>query len=315
MIDFTFAVVNWNTRDLLKRCLGSIVTESAGFDVQILVADNASDDGSADMVATDFPHVTLVRHHRNLGFAAAHASLLPFSQGAYHVLINSDVELLPGCLKVIEERMRSDPRIGILGPQMVGPDDAIQPTCRRFPTLANQFLEASGIGRVFPRSRRLNAYRMAEFDHRSARSVDQVMGAFFLVRASMLPEIGYLDTRFFMYYEEVDYCLRATRAGYEVFFESGSRVRHEGGASSQRVRVLTIRRKMRSMHYYFRKHRGPWVYAPLVAICALDGATHAARAILTGNRPLETMKAYGYGLWDVLTLKPSWNKTDAGIDA
>lgn len=316
MTDFTFAIVNWNTRDLLKRCLRSIATESAGFNAQILVADNGSEDGSADMVAAEFPHVTLVRHDRNKGFAAGHTSLFPLSRGAYHVLVNSDAELTPGCLTVMAERMRANARIGILGPQLLGTDGAIQPSCRRFPSLSNQFIESTGLGRIFPRNRVLNAYRMTDFDHRSARSVDQVMGSFFLVRASLLAEIGYLDPRFFMYYEEVDYCLRARRAGYETFFESGARVRHEGGGSSQRVRVPTIRRKMRSMHYYFRKHRGPWVYAPLVMICALDGVTHTAGAMLTGNRPLETMKAYGYGLWDVLTMKPSWNNaTDAGIDA
>ena len=316
MMQFTFAIVSWNTRDLLKRCLRSIVTESAGFNTQILVADNGSEDGSAEMVAAEFPFVTLVRHKRNLGFAAGHASLFPLSRGAYHVLVNSDLELTPGCLQVMDERLRANPRIGILGPQMIGPDGSIQPSCRRFPSLGNQFLESTGVGRLYPRSRRLNAYRMAGFDHRSPRCVDQVMGSFFLIRASLLPEIGYLDTRFFMYYEEVDYCLRAHRAGYEVFFESGARVRHEGGGSSRRVRVLTIRRKMRSMHHYFRKHRGPWVYVPLVVICARDGVTHAAGALVTGRQPLKTIGAYGCGWWDVLTLKPSWDDgTDAGIDA
>jgi GT2 family glycosyltransferase len=309
MTDFTFAIVNWNTKDLLKQCLRSIATESAGFTTQILVADNGSDDGSANMVATEFPHVTLLRHERNLGFAGAHASLFPLSRGTYHVLVNSDAALTPGCLAVMDERMRSNPRIGILGPQLLGPDGAIQPSCRRFPTLANQFVEATGLGRLFPQSRALNAYRMTGFDHRSPRAVDQVMGSFFLVRAPLLSEIGYLDTRFFMYYEEVDYCLRATRAGYEVFFEPAARVRHEGGGSSQRVRVPTIRRKMRSMHYYFRKHRGARVYAPLLMICAIDGITHTARALVTGNRPLETMRAYGCGLWDVLTMKPSGEPT------
>jgi len=305
MVDFTFAIVNWNTREPLQRCLRSILAESGGYETQILVADNASEDGSADLVETEFPGVELVRNARNLGFAAAHAALFPRSRGRYHVLVNSDVELTSGCLRALDERMQSDTRIGILGPQFVGPGGAIQPSCRRFPTLARQLAEATGLGRIFPKSR-LNAHRMGEFDHRTPASVDQVMGAFFLIRASIVPEVGTLDTRFFMYYEEVDYCLRARGAWYTVFFEPAARVRHLGGASSNRVRVLTVRRTMRSMHHYFRKHRGAWVYFPLAVICAVDAVSHSIVALATGRRPLETMKAYGLGLWDVLTVKPSW---------
>jgi hypothetical protein len=315
MVDFTFAIVNWNTKDLLRRCLLSIAAHRGGFDVEILVADNGSEDGSADMVETEFPSVALVRNSSNLGFARAHGALFAHSRGRYHVLVNSDVELLDGCLEAVEERMRLDERVGILGAQIVVPGGRIQPSCRRFPTLPRQFLDATGLGRLFPRSR-LNAYRMGGFDHRTPAPVDQVMGSFFVIRASVIESIGALDTRFFMYYEEVDYCLRAARAGYTVYFEPAARVRHDGGASSRKVRVLTIRRKMRSMHYYFRKHRGAWVTVPLAFICAVDAVSHTVYAVATGRRPLETLQAYLLGCWDVLTMKPSWqHETGANADA
>ena len=173
MTDFSFAIVNWNTRDLLGRCLHSIVSESGEYEVQILVADNGSDDGSADMVAAEFPRVTLVRHKGNLGFAAAHESLFPLSRGRYHVLVNSDVELTPGCLGAMDERMREDDRIGVMGPQIIGPDGRIQPSCRRFPSLSLQLLESTGLGRLFPKSG-LNTYQMGSFDHRTAASVEIV---------------------------------------------------------------------------------------------------------------------------------------------
>lgn len=304
MTDFTFAVVNWNTRDLLRRCLRSVLSECDEFDVQILVADNGSEDGSADMVAAEFPGVTLLRHENNLGFARAHAALFPLSGGRYHVLVNSDVELTPGCLRAMDKRMRQDDRIGVLGPQIVAPDGRVQPSCRRFPSLSLQLLESTGLGRLFPKGP-LNAYKMGSFDHRTAAGVDQIMGSFFLIRGTLLAEIGYLDTRFFMYYEEVDYCLRVHRAGYRVYFEPEARVRHVGGGSSQQVRVLTVRRKMRSMHAYFRKHRGAWVYFPLLAISAVDGVVHVVHALVTGRKPLQTARAYGLAFLDVLTFKPS----------
>jgi GT2 family glycosyltransferase len=305
MADFTFAIVSWNTKDLLRNCLQSVLTESGDFDVQILVADNGSEDGSADMVADEFPRATLVRHDRNLGFAAAHESLFSLSRGRYHVLVNSDVRVEPGCLRSVDERMRADGRIGVLGPQIIGPDGGIQTSCRRFPSLRRQLVEATGIGRLFPRSRLFNGYKMGDFDHRSTRGVDQVMGSFFVIRRSVLEEVGHLDTRFFMYYEEVDYCLRTHRAGYNVFFDPAARVRHEGGASSDKVRVPTIRRQMRSMHHYFRKHRGAWVYLPLLGICALDGVIHTLHSLVTGRNPRETVAGYWLGWWDVFTARSS----------
>lgn len=308
MTDFTFAIVNWNTRDLLRRCLESIAAVAGGFDVQVLVADNASHDGSADMVEAEFPGVTLVRGDRNAGFAGGHAALFPLSRGRYHVLVNSDVELLPGCLEAVDARMRADETIGVLGPQIVGPGGDIERSCRRFPTLGNQLIHAGGLDRAFAGGP-LDRYRMGDFDHRAPRAVDQVMGSFFVIRARLLEEVGTLDTRFFMYFEEVDYCRRARAAGCTVFFEPAAAVRHAGGGSSRHVPVLTIRRRMRSLHHYFRKYHGPWVVLPVAAICALDGITHVARAILTRRRPAQTLRAYALGFWDVVTVRPSWEAT------
>lgn len=309
MADFTLAIVNWNTRDLLRRCLQSIAAYSGGYDVQVLVADNASDDGSAEMVEAEFPQATLIRTGGNLGFARGHESLFPLGTGRYHVLVNSDVELTAGCLRALDERMRGDESIGVLGPQIVDGDGRVQPSCRRFPTLARQLAEASGLATVFPRGP-LGSYRMGDFDHATPADVDQVMGSFFLIRSTLLSEVGTLDTRFFMYYEEVDYCLRARDHGYRVFFDPAARVIHHGGGSSRHVRVETIRRRMRSMHHYFRKHRGPWVTLPLSAICALDALTHVVHALVTRREPARTARAYALGVWDVITVKPSWEEVE-----
>lgn len=302
---FTFAVVNWNTADMLDRCLASIYQEGAGYEIEVLVADNASRDGSADLVEARYPQATLVRNDENLGFARGHQALFERSRGRYHILVNSDVRLQPGCLTRIEERMRADERIGVLGCRLLRDDGTIQQCCRRFPTLWYQAIEASGIGRLFPGSGWLNAYRMGDFDHTTSREVDQVMGSFFLVRRSLIDAIGTLDTAFFMYYEEVDYCLRCRRAGYKVYYEAAAAVVHEGGGSSKLVRVATVRRTVRSMHHYFRKHRGGWVWIPLVAIASLDLLTHAVHALLTRNQPWLTVKAYGLGLWDLVTCRPA----------
>ncbi len=302
-INFTFAIVNWNTRDLLDACLASIYETAEDEPVQVLVADNHSGDGSAEMVATRYPEVTLIRNERNLGFAGGHKGLFELSRGHYHILVNSDVRIMPGALDSIRVRLESDPEIGVLGCAMIGPDGQLQPSCRRFPTLWYQLLEAGGLSRLFPRHPFFNAYKMGNFDHRRPREVDQVMGSFFVIRDKLLRKIGPLDTAFFMYYEEVDYCLRCRNAGFKVFYEAGALVRHEGGGSSKKVKVETIRRTMRSMRHYFRKNRGRWTWLPIWAIVSLDLVTHSLHALLTRNRPLLTMKAYSLAAWDVVTFE------------
>ena len=302
-VTFTFAIVNWNTRDLLDACLASIFAARGEFAIQVLVADNASQDGSAEMVEQKYPRATLVRTGGNIGFARGHAALLPHGRGAYYVLVNSDVRLLPGCLEIVHQRMTANPEIGILGCRIIGPDDRVQPSCRRFPGLGYQFLEASGLSRLFPRNGILNAYKMGDFKHDHSREVDQVMGAFFLIKDQVIREIGFLDPAFFMYYEEVDYCLRAREAGFRVFFEAEAAVRHLGGGSSRMVKVATIRRTMRSMRHYFKKHHGGWTYLFLIAIVSLDLVTHFVHALMRRDRPAQTLKAYALGWWDVVRLK------------
>ncbi len=223
-IDFSFAIVNWNTRDLLDRCLASIYASAGDFSIQVLVCDNDSSDESSQMVHTSYPLVELVQHDLNRGFAGGHKPLFELSRGRYHVLVNSDVCLIPGCLERLAQRLETDPKIGVLGCCILDEQKQVQPSCRRFPSLSYQLVEASGLNRVFPRHPWFRGYKMGDFDGLSSRKVDQVMGSLFLIRRELLQEIGYLDTDFFMYYEEVDYCLRCYTAGYHVFYEAEARV-------------------------------------------------------------------------------------------
>lgn len=301
-VDFSFAIVNWNTRDLLDRCLASLLAAIAEtpFAAQILVADNASSDGSVAMIRNKYAQVELVETGANVGFAAGHAPLFQRSRGRLHVLVNSDVELLPGCLQAVHSRMQQDPAIGILGPRVLYPDGRVQPSCRRFPSLLQQTIDASGLNRLMPRHPFWNGYKMGDFQHDQPRDVDQVMGSLFVIRRQLIQAIGGLDTDFFMYYEEVDYCYRAKHAGWRVFFEPAAQVIHVGGASAEQVKVHTVRRTFRSMRHYFEKHHGLWTWLPLLTIVSLDSVTHVAFACLRRRQPLQTAKAYGLAVLDVM---------------
>ncbi|PIE89375.1 MAG: hypothetical protein CR997_11650 [Acidobacteria bacterium] len=303
MIEFTFAIVNWNTRDLLARCIQSILDHVGDYTFQILVLDNASTDGSAEMVKKQFPEVILVENDCNSGFALGHEILLPYSKGKYHILVNSDIELHKGCLQRITRTMKDNRRIGVLGPKIVGPDQRVQRSCRRLPSLTLQLWEAIGIGRLMGGF--LNPYHMGSFDHQTSREVPQVMGSFFVIRSSIIPLTGFMDTRFFMYYEEVDFCKRVAERGFTVYFDAGAEVMHVGGGSSRHVKEQTIRRTMRSMNHYFRKHRGKWVTVPLALIAGIDTATHTLFAALSLRNPFTVFKAYSLGLLDIVKSTPA----------
>ena len=298
----TFAIVNWNTCERLRACLNSIAVH-VSLPHQILVADNASTDESVPMLEREFPKVDLIKCNRNLGFAGAHNLLIPLSKGKYHFLVNSDVIIKPRAIETIVRRMEAEPDIAVAGCRIVGPDGLLQPSCRRFPSLWQQLLLATGLNRLAPRSRLWNGYLMGDFDHATSRDVDQVMGSIFAMRRTDCDELGFLDTDYFMYFEEVDFCKRVKQAGKRVFFEADAEVWHEGGGSSRQVRVLTIRRTMRSMRHYFHKHYGAWTWLPLLAIVSLDGVTHTLHACVTSRNAWLTAKDYALGFLDVMTFR------------
>jgi hypothetical protein len=287
--DISLAVVNWNTRDALKRCLTSLINHQDDLKVQILVADNDSQDGSADMVAESFPEITLLRLKENLGFSGGHNALLPFSTGRIHVLVNSDIELQPGCLAIINQRFAQQPNIGILGPQLRWEDGRIQKSCRHFPTVARLLVDATMVNRVFTR---LDPYRMLQFSHETPCAVDQIMGAFFAIRRKLIDQIGFLDQRFFMYFEEVDYCLRCVQAGHSVWFEPHAVVIHTGGASADQVRELTLERLFRSLYLYFLKHGQPHPKLWVRLIGVLNACSHALAAPVKKQSPRQAFLGY-----------------------
>ena len=304
-VELTFAVVNWNTCALLDSCLASIQESTAGVRRQILVADNGSTDGSPEMVRRKYPDATLVTSDANLGFARGHASLLRHSRGAYHVLVNSDVRMTGSCVEALRRRFQTSPEVGVVGCQIRNPDGSIQPSCRRFPRLTYYLLQATGVSRLFRRSARLNGYRMAGFDHRRSRQVDQVSGALFAIRRELIDDIGFLDDGYFMYYEEVDYCLRAKRAGYQVWFDADGHVVHVGRSSSDQVRELTIRRSLRSMRRFYCKNHGRATYWPLLLIVAIDAVSHIAHSLASRRSTAETGRGYLLGWWDLAARKPA----------
>lgn len=232
-------IVNYNTRELLRACLHSLIQQTTDLAYEIIVVDNASTDGSREMLAREFSQVHVVPNNHNRGFASANNLGIRLASGRYVLLLNSDTIILESAIQQSLTYMAQHPHASILGCKLLNPDGTLQPSCRSFPNLWNLFCEASFLYLVFKRTRLFGGYYMSHFDHASARRVDYVMGAFLLTRRELFERVGLLDEDYFMYTEEADWCYRAAQQGYQTHFTPVAQIIHiMGGSSSNRQRYF-----------------------------------------------------------------------------
>ena len=234
--DVSIVIVSFNTRDMLRECLET--TRNQGVVTEIIVVDNASRDGSADMVRAEFPNVRVISSPDNLGFAGANNLAFAEATGRFVVLLNSDAFLHPGTLARAIAHMDAEPTVGLGGGLLVGRDGHWQPSARLFPSLLNDCLSLTGLSARFPASRLFGRADRTWADPKQPTDTDWVPGAFSIIRRDVLNEVGFFDPRFFLYYEEVDLCLRIKAAGYRVAYWPDLEVIHIGGESSKTIRRL-----------------------------------------------------------------------------
>ena len=266
--DVSVIVVSFNTREILRQCLQSIVDDASGLVAEIIVVDNASTDGSPDMVARDFPQVVLLRSKINLGFGDGNNLALRQARGRYFVLLNSDAFFVPGALPLAIRHMDEHPEVGLGGSRLIGRDGSSQPSSRCFHSVLGDAIVLSGLAAKFPKSRFFGRFDRTWADANQPAPVDWVPGAFTILRPSALQQVGYFDPSFFLYYEEVDLCLRMKRAGIPVWYWPDIVVVHIGGESSRQLKTLefspraaqVVLWRMRSTLLYYRKHHGWRVY-------------------------------------------------------
>lgn len=283
-MDLSIIIVNWNTRELLRACLQSLERCPVRVDrvSEVIVIDNGSTDGSAEMVVEDFPRVRLIANQTNTGFVHANNQGLEWARGDYVLLLNSDTEVQAGSLDCLLDFAAATPRAGIVGPRLVNPDGSHQYSVRRFPGLWDQLVILTKLHNFFPQL--IAGYLQERRDWSQPQLVDQVMGACFLIRRAVIGQIGGLDSRFWSWFEEVDYCRRAVAAGWQVWYTPAATVMHWKAQSfNQHLPVAKQRMLIRSLLYYFRKHHG-WLAAALLAPFALGSVVLAWGVQLFGIR-------------------------------
>ena len=288
MLDVGIIIVNWNTRDLLRDCLKSIAASEGDLSYRVVVVDNASPDGSADMVRQEFPDVDLIASQSNDGYTVANNKglrLLGFDQAGsdmaprYALVLNPDTVLPPNALCEMVAYMDADPTIGVAGPKLVMLDGNLGLACRRsFPSPEISFYRMVGLSKLFPRSRRFGRYNLTYLDPDIETEVDSVVGAFMLIRREAIQRVGLFDETFFMYGEDLDWAYRIKQAGWKVMYNPRVQVTHVKRAASRQSRRAQ-REFYRAMLIFYRKHyraTTPWWLHSLI----LTGL------LLRGGRPL-----------------------------
>jgi N-acetylglucosaminyl-diphospho-decaprenol L-rhamnosyltransferase len=265
MVDLGIVIVSYNVCDLLRDCLKSVLASQGDFSFEVCVVDNGSSDGSADMVAGEFPQVQLVRT-QNHGYAAGNnlgLQALCFATGQqvqaprprYALLLNPDTVLPPLALAKMLAFVEQRPRAGVAGPRLVRSDGSLDWACRRsFPTPEVAFYRLSGLSRLFPRSPRFGRYNMTYLSPDVTTEVDSVVGAFMLIRGEVIEQIGLLDERYFMYAEDLDFCFRAKQQGWQVWYNAEVTVLHYKGQSSRQRSVPSNIYFYRTMRLFHDKH-------------------------------------------------------------
>jgi N-acetylglucosaminyl-diphospho-decaprenol L-rhamnosyltransferase len=252
----SIVIVSWNTREQLRACLRSVeiaCQELAG-PVQTIVVDNASADGSTEMLNREFSWVTCVAHATNLGFAAAANHGIRSSAGKYILLLNPDTEVEPGSVARLVGFMEAHPDAGGAGPRILGADGVLQDSCFPLPTVGRELWRLFHLDRL----QRLASYPLHEWSSNGARRVETIQGACFLVRSDVLQDLGGLDERFYIYTEEVDLCRRMHDAGWSLFWVPQASIVHAGGQSTRQAAPRMFLELYRSKVQYFRKHTGIW---------------------------------------------------------
>lgn len=300
MPDISFVIVSWNVRDLLRRALESIVKEAAGVEIEIIVVDNASTDGTVEMARAGFPAARVIANTENAGFTRGNNQALEFAQGRYLFLLNPDAELSPGALRAMVDYMDApeNARVGIVGPQLRYGDGSLQSSRRRFPTFTTALLESTKLQQWFPRNRVLRRFYVQDTRDDAVQDVDWVVGAAMFVRRAVYEQIGGLDERFFMYSEELDWCFRAKKEGWRVVYFPRASVLHYEGKSSGQVLAQRDIYFHSSKVRYFKKHfgvlRGELLRYFLLGMFGYAIAEESVKGLVGHKRELRAQRVKAY---------------------
>lgn len=246
-------IVNWNAGNLLSRCVKSLIQpENRDYIKNVWLIDNASSDGSVEALPQD-AKIKVIRNEQNLGFAKACNQGFKACKSPFVLLLNPDAMLANDTLAKSLEFMKSHPDVSIMGCSLLDENGVISPSCARFPTPLRFFYDASGLSKLWPKTFTPGTL-MTDWDHSQSKIVDQVMGAFMFMRASIFEKVGYFDERFFVYFEELDFSKQLAAAGGKSYYFNDISVLHTGEGTTHNVKPFRLFLSLRSRLQYASKN-------------------------------------------------------------
>jgi GT2 family glycosyltransferase len=278
-VDLSILIVNWNSAYYLKPCLASVYREINDIEFEVLVVDNASYDGSAELMKNEFPQATFIQSRNNLGFIRGNNLLFQHAKGRNILLLNPDTEIVGNAIQRMLGHLESLPQAGAIGCRLLNGDGSVQPSLHTFPTILNQLLDSEALRRRFPRSSLWNMQPLYD-DTAAPVIVDAVGGACLMVKAPLFREIGMLSDDYVMYADDLDLAAKLKQAGYKVYFTTQCSVIHYGARSTESLQEGLSEVWMRDSFYrFFCKFRGQ-AYGALYKATMAGVAT--ARLLLLG---------------------------------
>jgi len=255
--ELSVVVVSFNTRDLTLKALETLFQNAGDVSMRVLVWDNASEDGSADAIAEQFPQVELVRSTENIGFAAANNRAAEMVDTEWLLLLNPDTETHKDAIKNLFDFAKANPKAGIVGGRTVFPDGSLNPaSCWNRMTIWSLLCNATGLRRMFPETTVFNPEGIGSWKRDTVREVDIVVGCFLMVPTRLWRELGGFDTKYWMYGEESDLCMRAARLGYQPMITPDAQIMHLVGASTPKLSSKVVN-LMRAKATLIHDHWGP----------------------------------------------------------
>lgn len=306
-MDLSIIIVNWNTKKLLENCLqavGDDLLNAADLETETFVVDNASTDGSAEMIRGRFPWVKLLENGQNIGFAGGNNLAFGQCSGRYILLLNPDTEIRPGGLKTLIDFMETHPEAGAAGARLLNSDGSLQQSCYRSPTPGRELWLLFHLDKVFPD---YVTYNMAKWDANLPRPVEVLKGACILLRREAIGPAQIFDETYFMYSEEVDLCHQIHRAGWSLHWVPQAQVVHHEGQSTRQAAASMFLHLYRAKLLYFRKNGGQWTarfYKIVLLAAALARLSISPLAWLERPPSRRRHLALANRYWELLRLLP-----------
>jgi GT2 family glycosyltransferase len=282
-------IVNYNTKKYLHRTLSAIYKSAPAFEFEVAVVDNASRDGSQEMVRHDFPQVKLIRNSSNVGFARANNQAVPRTNGEFILFLNPDALPKAGALESIVHFMEGKPYAGCVGGKLLNSDNSLQLSCRSFPTYISVFFGRKSVfRRMFPGNPFSKGFLLTELDYNKVQKVDWIIGACMLTKRETISQLGCFDEDFFLFVEDLDFCYKAKRRGFDIYFFPDAVFKHEHGASTRRYWLRSAIHHNLGMYKFFSKNydlRTPLREVAILLLLFRVFYVSLAKSITAGKSP------------------------------